>query len=389
MVLQERHQRGLREEGIDEGLGIEGEDVFDFFADAGKADRKAEFVGDGDHDAAFGGAVELGKDDAGDTGGFGEEPGLLQTVLAGGGIDDEQGLVRRAGHLALGRATHLVELFHEVGFRVEAAGGIDEHEVGLAGFGGGERVEKGGGRIAALLGLDKVDAGALRPDFELFDGGGAEGVGGAQEHASAFATVKRGEFAGGGGFAGAGDADHHDDLGRGGGAGDGDGDAVENAADFGFEETFELGAVGDAVAEGALAEAADDLIRGGGADIGGEQSKFEIVKGGFIDLAGKRDHRGDRGGERVPRARDRLPHAVEEAAAALGFRFRFGPCGRCGGWNRLRRLGRFLTFSKKGKGHRCFLFYGRDARALPCSLVILMVSVISGDADGDCYPARG
>ncbi len=47
---------------------------------------------DGYGDAAFGGAVELGEDDAGDAGGLGEEARLLQAVLAGGCVHDETAL---------------------------------------------------------------------------------------------------------------------------------------------------------------------------------------------------------------------------------------------------------------------------------------------------------
>ena len=67
----------LVEEGVDEGAAVEGEDVFDLFADADVEDGELEFGGDGEDDAALGGAVELGEDDAGDAGGFGEEAGLL------------------------------------------------------------------------------------------------------------------------------------------------------------------------------------------------------------------------------------------------------------------------------------------------------------------------
>ena len=78
----------LLEEGVDEGAAVEGDDVFEFFADAGVDDGESEFRGDGEDDAALGGAVEFGEDDAGDVGGFGEEAGLLQAVLACGGVHD-------------------------------------------------------------------------------------------------------------------------------------------------------------------------------------------------------------------------------------------------------------------------------------------------------------
>src|SRR5260370_3684595 len=68
----------LIEEGVDEGAAVEGDDVFEFFADAGVDDREFEFGGDGEDYAAFGGAVEFGEDDAGDVGGFGEEAGFVE-----------------------------------------------------------------------------------------------------------------------------------------------------------------------------------------------------------------------------------------------------------------------------------------------------------------------
>ena len=53
--------------------------------------------------------------------------------------------------------------------------------VDVAGLGGGDGVVEDGGRVAALAGLDHLDAGAGGPDFKLLDGGGAEGVGGAEQ----------------------------------------------------------------------------------------------------------------------------------------------------------------------------------------------------------------
>ena len=97
-------------------------------------------------------------------------------------------------------------------FGVEAAGCVDDEDASGARFGGGGGVEEGGGGVAALAGLDDVDAGAGGPDFKLLDGGGAEGVGCAEQDGAALGAIKRGELAGGGGLAGAVDADHHDDF---------------------------------------------------------------------------------------------------------------------------------------------------------------------------------
>jgi len=132
------------EEGVDEAGAVEGDDVFEFFADACVDDWEFEFGGDGQDDAAFGCAVQLGEDDAGDVCGFGEEAGLGEAVLSSGGVHDEQGLVWCAGNQFFCRAAHLVELLHEVCFRVEAAGSVDDEDLCAAGLGGGAGVVERG-----------------------------------------------------------------------------------------------------------------------------------------------------------------------------------------------------------------------------------------------------
>ena len=57
---------GLVEERVDVGFGVERNQIVDLFAGADETNGEAEFARDGDDDAAFGGAVELGEDDAGD-----------------------------------------------------------------------------------------------------------------------------------------------------------------------------------------------------------------------------------------------------------------------------------------------------------------------------------
>ncbi len=184
--------------------------------------------------------------------------------------------------------------------------------VDVAGLGGGERVVERGGGVAALAGLDEVHAGALGPDFELLDGGGAEGVGGAEQDGLAFAAVHGGELAAGGGLAGAVHADHHDDLGRRGGVRDGRVDRGEDAEQLGLEQDFELRAAGDALAQRALAQAGEDGVGRRAADVGGEQRQLQVVERAVVDLAGERGDRAERLVQRVTRAGDRLLHAVEE-----------------------------------------------------------------------------
>jgi methionine synthase I (cobalamin-dependent) len=161
---------------------VELQQVGHLLAYADEADGQVEFLGDGHGDAALGRAVELGEHDAGDAGGLGELARLLEAVLAGGGVHHQQHLVGRAGNQLGGGAAHLVQLVHQAGFGVQAAGGVHNQLVDLARLGGGDGVVKHGRRVAAVAGLDHLHAGARGPDFKLLDGRGAEGVGGAEEN---------------------------------------------------------------------------------------------------------------------------------------------------------------------------------------------------------------
>ena len=77
---------------------------------------------------------------------------------------------------------HLGQLLHQVDLGVQAAGGVDDHDVGAAGAGGVDRVEDDRARVGALVAADQLGAGALGPRLELLGGGGAVGVGGGEHH---------------------------------------------------------------------------------------------------------------------------------------------------------------------------------------------------------------
>ena len=95
-------------------------------------------------------AVELGEHHAGDVDRLGELPGLREPVLPGGRVEDEQHLLERARR-AVDDAPELLELGHEVGLGVETAGGVDEHEVGVAARGRAHRVVDDRAGVGALL----------------------------------------------------------------------------------------------------------------------------------------------------------------------------------------------------------------------------------------------
>ena len=70
-----------------EGARVEFAEILGLFADADEADRQPELARDGDHDAALGGAVELGEHEAGDAHRFVELRGLRERVLSLVGIE--------------------------------------------------------------------------------------------------------------------------------------------------------------------------------------------------------------------------------------------------------------------------------------------------------------
>src|SRR5450432_3485394 len=85
----EKRRPALSQKGIDKIAGGKLQQVGHFFADADKPHGQVELAGDSYGDAAFGRTVKFGEDDAGDACGLGKEAGLLQAVLAGGGVHDE------------------------------------------------------------------------------------------------------------------------------------------------------------------------------------------------------------------------------------------------------------------------------------------------------------
>ena len=69
--------------------------IVNALADPDGMHRQPVLGGDGDQDAAAGGAVELGHDEAGDAGALAEDVDLGERVLAGGGIEHQEHGVRR------------------------------------------------------------------------------------------------------------------------------------------------------------------------------------------------------------------------------------------------------------------------------------------------------
>ena len=118
--------------------------------------------------------------------------------------------MRRAGQSLADDAFDLFQFVHQVQLRRQPAGGIDHDHVDAARLRRMHGVEGDGGRIAGFL-CDHGDVVAFAPDRQLLARGGAEGIAGGQQHRLLMRLQMLGQFADGGGFAGAVDArDHHD-----------------------------------------------------------------------------------------------------------------------------------------------------------------------------------
>src|SRR6267378_5784681 len=69
---------------------------------------------------------------------------------------------------------------------MQAPSGIHDDHVCGSRLGGGNRIVNDSCRIGAGFLFDDLDAVALRPDFQLLDGGGAKRICGAEHHAATF-----------------------------------------------------------------------------------------------------------------------------------------------------------------------------------------------------------
>src|SRR5207302_5411611 len=193
-----------------------------------------------------------------------------------------------------------------------AACGIHDDVIHAASFGGLHRVKQHGRGVAARLGLDDFGAGALAPDLQLLDGGGAESIGGGEQHALALRAQQAGQLADGGGLAGAVHPDHQQNfrrfhlLGRTLGGG-------EDGEQLLLQQALEFGDVGNLAAVGLFAKFFQDFVGGGGAEIGGDEGGFQIVERGAVNLFAEGDDVVNALAQALAGAGDGALHAVEEA----------------------------------------------------------------------------
>ncbi len=240
-------------------------------------------MGDCHGDAAFRGAIELGQDDAGHAGDARELARLREAVLPHGGIEHEQHLVGSAFGGAARHAANLVQFAHQVGARVQPAGGVDENRVAAARPARLNRVEHDRRRIRSLFRADDIHVRALGPDRELLDRGRAERVSGAHKGLLTRSFEEIRQLADGRRLAGAVDADNQRHLrmvpvrrGR-------LVHCVEDAPDLVLDEIAQAFAAVRARADGG-----DNLFGGGDADVGGNQQLLERFDRIDVDFPGAR-----------------------------------------------------------------------------------------------------
>src|SRR5437763_3409625 len=123
------------EERVDELLGIELDQVSGRLAHTDELDGDSQLLLDGQDDPALGRAVELGQDDPGHVDRLAELLGLVEPVLAGRGLDDQQHLPEGPAR-TVHDAAELLQLLHEVDLAVEPPRGGDQRQVGPTVAGG-------------------------------------------------------------------------------------------------------------------------------------------------------------------------------------------------------------------------------------------------------------
>ena len=262
---------------------------------------------DRDGDAALRRPVQLRQRDPGHADGVAEEPGLLQPVLAGGRVDDEQGLVRRARQALLDHAADLGELLHQVGLRVQASRGVDDDDVAPAGARRLDRVVGDRGGVAAARRADEVGAGPLGPDLQLLLGRGAKRVGRGQDDAVPVLAQHRGELSDRRRLARAVHADDEHDARP----------LLHGERARVAEQALELLRQRRAkVAVGAARlQPLHELGRGGHADVGHDQRLLEPLPGRLV--GGVEGGERDLGRQRLAALRERVAQPGEEARALL------------------------------------------------------------------------
>ena len=94
---------------------------------------------------------------------------------------------------------------------MQAASGVDEHDVNTLVYTSCDGIEGHGSRVCAFLAANSGSADSAAPSLQLVCGRCTEGIGSTEQHVVSHGDEYAGELTGRGGLASAVDTDHHDD----------------------------------------------------------------------------------------------------------------------------------------------------------------------------------
>ncbi|MND54073.1 hypothetical protein D3C80_451250 [compost metagenome] len=266
--------------------------------------------------------------------------------------------MRRLGVELADDPANLLQLFHQVVFGVQAASGVGDQHVDATGLGGLYGIEDHRSGVGAGVLGDHRDLVTLAPYLQLLDRSGTEGVASSQHHFLAFELQLLGQFADGGGLAGAVHTDHQDHIGLvlrlyhqrll---------DRAQQRSQFFLQRLVQGIGVGQLLAGNLLGQVLDDGGSGFHANVGGQQSGFDFVEQVVIDDFLAQEQAGHALADAGAGLRQALLEAGEEAGLGLlGLRGDRG-CSHRGSrlWCRaFRDGGRRFRLQIRHQGHGLF-----------------------------------
>ncbi|MNL11557.1 hypothetical protein D3C87_1323970 [compost metagenome] len=253
------------------------------FALLAHTDELDRLAGDGAHrqrGTATGVAVDLGQDHTGQRQRITKGLGRVGGVLAGHGVDHEQGFDR------VDRGMQRLDLAHHLFIDVQAAGGIDDDHVDEFEFCFLNSRLRDLDRLLAQVGREEGNADFTGEHFQLLDRRWTINVGGHDHDRLLLALFKEArELAGGGGFTRALQTGHEDDRWRHGAQVQIFVGRAHQAFEFGLDDLHEGLARRQAArhlgADSALLDRIDEVLDHRQSDVGFEQRHAHFTQGVF------------------------------------------------------------------------------------------------------------
>src|SRR6266404_234858 len=161
---------------------VEYREIVESFARTNEPRRNSKFILNRNHNSPFAAAVEFGNDETSDADGVLEFARLTERVAASRCIHHQQRLVRRVRVVFAEGAFHLLQLGHQIRYRVLATGRIAKQKVDLVPDRRLIRLVTNRSRVGIVLAADHFDTKPFGPNAELLDSCGAKSVSRRQHH---------------------------------------------------------------------------------------------------------------------------------------------------------------------------------------------------------------